>query len=769
MNLWVKVRTATNKLPYRAVITLMLSLAVISIIPFDAVFAALSNTSPNPSDVSAGGTAGGVSHLIKNETVAHVTTLRLGAYYPTAGAAGKELHIRYGIDGKKCLIVNSIVRQGGNVFVTIAGQTTKQYKIPIGRVCNDIGSPARDNVEGSNSGWGNNKFFANYAFPKLNYDASIDKYYANVTIEYGSGVQEGQSDENSVNFITNVVGDSGNGIIAPLSNNRPNELGVRSAYFQDGTSRNVKVATPFGIPCSETKDWFDVKLFDPDDTVFGETILRVTENGNVLPRTRYDESRSRYVGAWDASRNGFRAQKAPSNDYSSIRVIGAGKSKNYRFIITNYITPGYVTPNANVLSIGIPYDSIESQVNCNYGLHPHVKINSGNLYSYTPSVDVEGWITKSGAGPVPETHPWEIRALRYSQKPNTNINGDSGAINPCSQAPSANRIGGCDLVAGTSQNYPNKDDITSNYASGGPDAVGTYLCFFTRIQNPSEDPNDDDVWRYSDMTCAKSGIAPKIQVLGGDTKVFGTIDTSLSTIQGNTFGSFDEYGVFSNGRNYNMASGSGLLGGNANSAQSSWSGLTFGNTPTFGNFGGLALPSFNPGTGTDPGPTLAATNYGDGTKKVLVFNGNLTITGNQKYVYNNGSNYASISDIPDVKIVANNITIAAGVTQIDAWLVARNSLTGAYGNISTCDSVAGFKAMNTADLLNSTICKNKLTINAPVVANSLFAYRTNDSMAGDPAEVFNLRANNWLSSFVGGATTRPVAQTDTVTDLPPRF
>jgi hypothetical protein len=762
MNMWVKTKTAVRRLSRQAIFAAAIMLTSISVVPFDPVYALLSETSPNPSDVSAGGTPGGVSHLIKKETVANVTKLRLGAYYPTGGAAGKELHIRYGIAGKKCLIVGSIVSGGGNVIVTIDGQTTRTYNIPIGRVCNNVGSPARNNVEGGGSGWGNNKFFADYAFPNLSYDASIGKYYANITIQYGAGVRTGGSDENSVNFQTTIAGDSGNGIVAPLANDFSNEFGLRSAYFKDSPARNVYASTAFGLPCGVEQTYFNVKLFDPDDNVFGETILRVTENGNVLPRARYNVGNGVNVGGWDGSKNGFPAN-SPSNAYSSVQVNSVNKSKNYRFVVTNYVTPGKVSPNDNVMSVGIPYDSIQSQVDCTYDLNPSLQLTGSLLYNYYPNLTVKGAIAKHGAGVVPESHPWEVYAVRYSTKPaTTDLTNSDVPGGACAQTPTANRVGGCSLVI--SDTYPAKDTDTQPYSSGGPDQPGTRLCFFTRVNNPTDSNTDNSDWRYSNMSCAIAGIKPKVQVRGNDVKIGSAIDTSLSDVQSKTYGSFGEYGVFSNGLNSKMASGSGLLGGD-NATQSSWVNLTFANVPTYGSFGGVAPLSYNPGAGTAlPLNTLATTTYHTGDKKVLQYSGTLYINGNQTY----DNTYSNITQIPNIKIVADNIIIAPGVTRIDPWIVAR-SAAGTYGNISTCSTIALFKPMGTANLLDSTKCGNQLVFNGPVIANKLYAYRTHDSATGDPAEIFNLNASNWLSAFTGSAASRPVARTDIVTELPPRF
>lgn len=303
--------------------------------------------------------------------------------------------------------------------------------------------------------------------------------------------------------------------------------------------------------------------------------------------------------------------------------------------------------------------------------------------------------------------------------------------------------------------------------------AGTYVCYVTSVYNPTLALSDDEQWANSPMQCSVAGIKPKVRVSGFDLRTASSIDTSLSSQAGNTYGSWGEYGVFSNGKNTNMASGSGLLGGGPNS-QFFWSSLTFANTGFYGTYGGVLPPSFSPGTGTSLGNNvLGATVFGPGDKRTLRYDGTLYITGN--LTYNNGG-YTSITQIPEVKIVADNIIIAPNVTQIDPWLIARSS-TGTFGKISTCGTspsvatpgVVGFQPFDTGGLLTSTMCQNELKLNGPVIADQLYAYRTKDAPGDAWAENFDLRASNFLSSYAGINTARPVARTELITELPPRF
>lgn len=312
---------------------------------------------------------------------------------------------------------------------------------------------------------------------------------------------------------------------------------------------------------------------------------------------------------------------------------------------------------------------------------------------------------------------------------------------------------------------------------------------------------------FDSDSCSLSGIDPKVQIRDDDLKVDGGINTSLRINSQGTFGSSAEYGVLSSGPNSGMASGSGLLAGAGQvSPQANWSPLTFtNNVPNgFGNFDGVPADSDEPeptdiieGNATFNGLPSAAT--AQGARKVYKINGTLVITGNLQYP----NTYTKISKIPRVVIVADNIQIESNVTRIDPWLIA--------GNISTCGAPRGAawgdsagEALSGANLKIGE-CNNPLVFNGAVSVANLYLYRTGGSRVpkadfvapmnswpnpdaginpnvycegtcggrkyalSAPAEVFNLRPDVYLSSLSGVPTGGPVAATDKITELPPRF
>lgn len=324
----------------------------------------------------------------------------------------------------------------------------------------------------------------------------------------------------------------------------------------------------------------------------------------------------------------------------------------------------------------------------------------------------------------------------------------------------------------------------------GPYPIGTQVCYISRVSKPTYTSTQDD-WKGSVRTCSVSGVQPKVQAWGYDTKATGRIKTSLSDIGANRYGSWGEYGLLSNGGNQNMASGSGLLGGvPSGTLQSSWSPLTFANDSAtafscaggFGCYGGVAMPSVSVEGATEvPVGNYTVTSYDDlvallgGSRGKLRVDGTLFIAGDLIYP----DSTTGIAGIPKIQLIANDIVIfdqvGANVSRIDPWLIAVGT-DGTNGRISTCNQVQQsgnyFVSMQTANLYGgpSGICATPLKFNSPIIADKVYLYRTYDEENGaQAAETLNVRADNFLSSYVGSGTTQPVATTDSVIELPPRF
>jgi hypothetical protein len=116
----------------------------------------------------------------------------------------------------------------------------------------------------------------------------------------------------------------------------------------------------------------------------------------------------------------------------------------------------------------------------------------------------------------------------------------------------------------------------------------------------------------------------------------------------------------------------------------------------------------------------------------------------------------SAGEIPQLVIIANNITIVSNVTNVDAWLIAKNDL-------ATCD-------VNSSNGSFVNTCRNGLRINGPVMASRTIMRRTtfNTSDPKQAAETVNLRGDAyiWANQLARSAGKW---QTVYTTELPPRY
>jgi hypothetical protein len=153
---------------------------------------------------------------------------------------------------------------------------------------------------------------------------------------------------------------------------------------------------------------------------------------------------------------------------------------------------------------------------------------------------------------------------------------------------------------------------------------------------------------------------------------------------------------------------------------------------------------------------------GKGTSIIIRAAGKVTISGDITYNGPGGSDtFASFDQIPQVVIIANDISILNSATHIDAWLE-----TQAGGTINTCGDVGPEVS------LTLLTCPDQLVINGQVGTSHLYLRRTagadNADLAGDPAEIINLPAQTyaWAQRW---ASESGKAQTVYTRQLPPRF
>jgi len=356
--------------------------------------------------------------------------------------------------------------------------------------------------------------------------------------------------------------------------------------------------------------------------------------------------------------------------------------------------------------------------------------------------------------------------------------------------------------------------VAATAVTSGDYEVGTHICYAFSVQpQASFGPVDVDVpgvdgnlWAHSAPVCLVISKKPKAQIWGGDLSTIGLVQTSTSTKAANggrTFGSWVEYGMFATGSITGMASGSAFAGsGLQNATVCSFSTLSFTNAGDsacgidtkkgyYATTGSIAdIANSFPGDGT-PIPadtevkpnelpvgssgvfvgsttgnlTLGTSILDQGKSIILKVSGTVTIAGDQMYY---DGPYNAISQLPQLIIIADKIIINSDVTRVDAWLIAN----GANGILETCNTGSSTYELTGDQRLTINKCKDKLTVNGPVMAKQLWLRRTYGSGIGEasgiPAEIFNLRADAYLWS-IARATSSGHVQTVYTTELPPRF
>jgi hypothetical protein len=425
---------------------------------------------------------------------------------------------------------------------------------------------------------------------------------------------------------------------------------------------------------------------------------------------------------------------------------------------------------------------------------------------------------------------WQITQVVYAPgvAPPQKAGGGSGSgINPCEYL-TGEKPGSCrSLESETRTDAINPGDSASYDAQGtsGAYEVGEQICYMMSVRRAS---SANENWAHSDLKCLIVAKTPKVQVYGGDifagrvqagvaTPAGARVSSANSVTPDGIFGSWGEYAIGATGRVINMASASGnaqgvdssvtLCGlslltftnrvvngaGVATCNQSAIGNYRFKNTmpniasrfpvtsstPVLANPGGTGSINLfdivTSGAGNRGSRTYTATsnlNIEGGAAipagRWLVINAqnqDVTITGNITYT---GDLLNSINQIPQVVIIARNITINEGVSNVDAWLVAPGTVSGAgsltNGVIRTCN--------RTYNDVNARNCDGLLTVNGPVIARKLLMLRTHGAGAGRasavPAEIFNLRPDSYLWAYGQTAGTGRVT-TVQIKELPPRF
>lgn len=443
-----------------------------------------------------------------------------------------------------------------------------------------------------------------------------------------------------------------------------------------------------------------------------------------------------------------------------------------------------------------------SWVRINYELTPTISVNDNEGVETPTGRTISGTINNRGPTPSRSNKEWRITQVIYDA--GESIPRRGGGTSASGVSPCAFYTGSpCDDTSGRgvrASGYGVGNTTESAFLNIGEYPVGTQICFGLSVRQYTHNLED---WRHSPLRCLIAGKKPKVNVLGGDLYVGRSlagiasptnsrIITSQTTNAVGTFAAWGEYALVSRGPVQNMRSGAGTVDGIATNINL----LTFANAghtaatcnPTLGCyshggslantasrfktssstplFSGGSLSGVSSGIYTGSGTiTIGASTIGAGRSIIInAPSANVVINGDITYA---SGPYQQVTQIPQVVIIANNITINEGVQNVDSWLVAPGTISGSTvtgGVIRTCNRVPSEISVD--------VCSGKLTINGPVIANRLIMLRTGGAepreRAGDPAEVFNLRSDAYLWAL-GQSEANGRVTTVYTKELPPRY
>ena len=323
--------------------------------------------------------------------------------------------------------------------------------------------------------------------------------------------------------------------------------------------------------------------------------------------------------------------------------------------------------------------------------------------------------------------------------------------------------------------YSNKNSITVPTSLG----VGQKFCTALAVSpidsgNGTIDDFNYSQWVVSNVSCATVGKKPTVQVLGGSVFSNGSVDTSKSTkrtideetgeiIKETTFGSWTDFAIIVRNpgqvlgkANQGMASGAGLAGGKENASLiCSHSPLTIANIQCASStsIDGLgeanvvrergAAEFYDSLVARYINTEDSSLHYTDGatyeipldSTTLIIYSANSITINNNITLADKGfatSGYSNLSSIPQIIILSGgNVTIGENVTQIDAWIVAKEA-------VNTCD---GKPTTN----LDYDTCNKQLRINGPVIANNIQLVRTYGGNAVDGDTFTDGRLDGGLS------------------------
>lgn len=675
--------------------------------------------------------------------------------------------------------------------------------------------------------FGDRSFSAAWAPDGVNmgYEPATNLYFAlvNVSITPRFINEEGKS--NQIRFKLNAPGSYAIGhernLVTDADFGQKFGLGNKIVVGAAEPNRGVKLALPFGMPCSASAPTqsMTIGLYDADRDTFANTYMYVVERDPDTDARRRIPT-SEFTGGVNVVSQTYRfiadtyTYDTGGNAVSRV-TFTAQKGMQYMFVVVN---PGGQAgqnqePGQNVFSVALPTDSIQGILNCKYELEPILQ-DIPQTFEYSPNFRVWGQIRNNKTGTVVGgDREWQVNKLVFSSRPaNYPLAIMNNNSNPCDRMRAGNPSAGpsCELLS--SQNYPASSSWDRNpYTEATNYPAGSYICFMTSIRQPRWDSAANQ-WAHSAMKCSVSVKHPSLAVSYGDVRTGGSFDSCSINLAGSNRGLY--HGIvghaYSDGMQHSYINGAALSTGTINSF-ASWSGGPgtgvrgyFGRGPAtpassfngmfYGDINSASAPSplrthclspaFEPGryatvssgtttvqthtlSGTSPNLTLGDITLGPNQRRVIrvtgsgtvQLNGNISYTGSATNIYELPQ-FVLLVDSPNI-----NVVVGDTVARLDGIYAGQGSFFTCYSHNAT--TTGRFNKWTTA-----SFCPSQLKVNGAVImSDRLYPYRTsghNSAVDTSPAEIFNLRPDILLSDYVDGDPT-PSLSTSSQRELAPRY
>ena len=700
---------------------------------------AVSNIGPDPSDYGA--IEGDVFRYVLNQdSDATITTINIPLYYPDNsydrfvtitggdvcwGAAGWGTYM---------------TAPGGNNY-----RDSNRNNLAAGTQVTTFSVPGATSIKG-NISYASDcyKSTGTMSIPKssLVYDASTGLYKTTMT----AAIVGTYAVQNRFQLETNA-----DGLIGYTASTAASGYGVAREYpYKEFREYRI----PFAPPCSMTADApARITMYDDDnfDTAIQggkPMVIKVEQYSSTGASEGYVPFTSYAAMDWVSS-NTLRPHAGNSQD--AWAEFTAKPGKKYRLWVSSVY---YV----NILQFQLPYDSINYNLACKkkWVLDGTTTSSQSVVLASTPIVWTHRVWNTTGADPTDVTIDYEVIQI---------INGGAETVAASGSKPPSVEAG---------------DDITTapyqTTFTGG--TAGDRICQRIRWTPGAW---DDETSKESSPVCVTIARMPISAIIGSDASAGGSVSapcTGLAGFKGSSssgFGSFGEYGLIATG-DITSFSSAGRVPSN---------GLSFANTggvtgryrqdhcitdikSAYATKGSAASATALPPGGTLPQNGDYAYRTGNITintstnlqGKYLIYAPGQTvrITGNITYQ----KNIAHFADAASLVIIAQNIDIDAGVTQIDGVLYATN-------RILTCAQSGDSPIVKSALKSGGPCDRPTLLINGAAISEKdIKATRTSggNNVTDPPAEIYRLRPEAFLAPIELG--TGSVLTTVSETELPPR-